>query len=201
MPIRPEMSDSHQEDAMSSPHPLNQAVIAQALHDLRNGQLRRCQAMGFSPHALEALKQPALVSLLANSKVAWCAVKVNGDVLNRLLDQGRGVEQEIAAIDRMLRLGASTEMVSEFHGLTHQEIALRRQVLGLPQRKGRWPVLTEAEDTGLWRCWHEQVAKRRADIKNDAAMLAIAMDLAAEQSLPLVVVWSAIRRWIDEGLT
>lgn len=186
---------------MSSPHPLNQAVIAQALHDLRNGQLRRCQAMGFSPNALEALKQPALVSVLANSKVAWCSVKVNGDVLNRLLDQGRGVEQEIAAIDRMLRLGASTEMVSEFHGLTHQEIALRRQVLGLPQRKGRRPVLTEAEDVKLWECWHEQIAKRRADIKDDAAMLTIAMDLAAEQSLPLVVVWSAIRRWIDEGLT
>lgn len=186
---------------MSSPHPLNQAVIAQALHDLRNGQLRRCQAMGFSPNALEALKQPALVSVLANSKVAWCSVKVNGDVLNRLLDQGRGVEQEIAAIDRMLRLGASTEMVSEFHGLTHQEIALRRQVLRLPQRKGRRPVLTEAEDAKLWECWHERVAQRRAEIKDDAAMLAIAMDLAAEQSLPLVVVWSAIRRWIDEGLT
>lgn len=26
---------------MSAPHPLNQAVIAQALYDLRNGQLRR----------------------------------------------------------------------------------------------------------------------------------------------------------------
>lgn len=186
---------------MSSPHPLNQAVIAQALHDLRNGQLRRCQAMGFSPSALEALKQPTLVSVLANSKVAWCSVKVNGDVLNRLLDQGRSVEREIAAIDRMLRLGASTEMVSEFHGLTHQEIALRRQVLGLPQRKGRHPVLTEAEDTKLWECWHERISKRRGDVKDDAAMLTIAMDLAAEESLPLVVVWSAIRHWIDEGLT
>jgi hypothetical protein len=185
---------------MSSPHPLNQAVIAQALHDLRNGQLRRCQAMGFSPHALEALKQPPLASLLANAKVAWCSVKVNGDVLNRLLDQGRSVEQEIAAIDRMLRLGASTEMVSEFHGLTHQEVALRRQVLGLPQRKGRWPVLTEAEDARLWERWHAEAAKRRARLKDDAAMLAIAMDLASEQSLNLSVVWGAIRRWINEGL-
>ncbi|EZP20703.1 hypothetical protein V551_01592 [Pseudomonas aeruginosa BWH050] len=31
---------------MSTSHPLNQAVIAQALYDLRNGQLRRCKAMG-----------------------------------------------------------------------------------------------------------------------------------------------------------
>src|SRR3546814_9437403 len=37
---------------MSAPHPLNQAVIAQALHDLRNGQLRRCKAMGFGEEEL-----------------------------------------------------------------------------------------------------------------------------------------------------
>jgi ParB family protein of integrating conjugative element (PFGI_1 class) len=41
---------------MSAPHPLNQAVIAQALHDLRNGQLRRCKAMGFGEEELDALK-------------------------------------------------------------------------------------------------------------------------------------------------
>jgi hypothetical protein len=51
---------------MSSPHPLNQAVIAQALHDLRNGQLRRCKAMGFGDSELDALKHPALVSVLLN---------------------------------------------------------------------------------------------------------------------------------------
>lgn len=39
---------------MSAPHPLNQAVIAQALYDLRNGQLRRCKAMGFSEAELDA---------------------------------------------------------------------------------------------------------------------------------------------------
>jgi hypothetical protein len=182
---------------MSSPHPLNQAVITQALYDLRNGQLRHCQAMGFSPAALEALKQPALVSVLANAKVAWCSVKVNNDVLSRLLEQGRGVAREIAAIDRMLRLGASTEMLSEFHGLTHQEIALRRQMLGLPLQKGRPPVLTEAEDEKLFESCNERITQLGVAITDDAAMLAIATDLAAEQSLPLVVVWSVLRKWID----
>lgn len=41
---------------MPMPHPLNQAVIAQALHDLRTGQLRRCKSMGFDEHDLAALK-------------------------------------------------------------------------------------------------------------------------------------------------
>jgi hypothetical protein len=186
---------------MSSPHPLNQAVIAQALHDLRNGQLRRCQAMGFSAKALEALKHPALVSVLLNAKVAWVSVKINRDVLQRLLDQVRDVEKEIETIDRMLRLGASTEMVSECYGLTHQEVALRRQVLGMPQRKGRWPVLSEAQDAHLWERWSACVKARGIDLQDHAAMLTLSMDLAEEQVLPLSVVWSAIRNWIEQGLT
>ena len=45
---------------MSAPHPLNQAVIAQALHDLRNGQLRRCKAMGFGDRELRGREHPLL---------------------------------------------------------------------------------------------------------------------------------------------
>ncbi len=40
-------------------------------------------------------------------------------------------------------------MVSRFYGLTHQEVALRREILGLPKRKGRHPVLDEDQDTDL----------------------------------------------------
>src|SRR3989344_3547209 len=112
---------------MSAQHPLNQAVIAQALHDLRNGQLRRCLGMGFGEEELDALKHPELVSVLVNASVAWCSVSVNREV--------HDVEREIATVDRMLRLGASTELVSRFYGLTHQEVALRRSILGLPKRK------------------------------------------------------------------
>src|SRR5690606_18452243 len=104
------------ETSMPAPHPLNQAVIAQALHDLRNGQLRRCKAMGFGERELDALKHPALVSVLINATVSWCSVKVNRDVLQRLLRQVEDVEKEIATVDRMLRLGASTEMVGKFYG-------------------------------------------------------------------------------------
>ena len=86
---------------MSAPNPLNQAVIAQALYDLRNGQLRRCKAMGFSETELDALKHPAMVSVLANANVSWCSVSVNREVLRRLLSQAQDVEKEIATVDRM----------------------------------------------------------------------------------------------------
>ncbi|MCB2069220.1 MAG: coproporphyrinogen III oxidase, partial [Ottowia sp.] len=56
---------------MSTSHPLNQAVIAQALYDLRNVQLRRCKAMCFVEAELDKLKHPALISVLANASVSW----------------------------------------------------------------------------------------------------------------------------------
>ncbi|OWJ93219.1 coproporphyrinogen III oxidase [Pseudomonas sp. A46] len=185
---------------MSTPHPLNQAVVAQALHDLRNGQLRRCLSMGFSERELDVLKQPALVSLLANAQVPWCSVKVNTDVLWRLVSQLNDIEQEIATVDRMLRLGASTEMVSVFYGLTHQEVALRRDIIGLPKRKGRHPVLNEEQETTLWKRWKSAINERGISLDDDSTMLTLAMDLAEAQSLPMSVIWAAIRSWIDQGL-
>lgn len=185
---------------MSAPHPLNQAVIAQALHDLRNGQLRRCKAMGFGERELDALKHPALVSVLINATVSWCSVKVNRDVLQRLLRQVEDVEKEIATVDRMLRLGASTEMVGKFYGLTHQEVALRRDILGLPKRKGRHPVLTEAQETGLWERWKPAIEQRGIALDDDMAMLELTLDLAEDLAIPASVIWATTRSWIDQGL-
>jgi hypothetical protein len=105
--------------------------------------------------------------VLANATVSWCSVSVNREVLKRLLSQVQDVEKEIATVDRMLRLGASTEMVSRFYGLTHQEVALRRDILGLPKRKGRHPVLDEAQDTELWRRWKAGVQQRNVDLDDD----------------------------------
>ena len=180
---------------MSSPHPLNQAVIAQALHDLRNGQLRRCEAMGFTASALEALKRPSVVSVLANARVAWFSVIVKSDVLQRLLEQEKVVATEVEAVDRMLRLGASNEMISEFFGLTRQEVALRRRMLNLPPRKGRWPVMTESQESALWEQWHSRMKAGGIMQHDHSAMLNVAMDLAEVHSLPLSVVWNATRDW------
>jgi len=185
---------------MSVPHPLNQAVIAQALHDLRNGQLRRCKAMGFGEQELSALKHPALVSVLINATVPWCSVTVNRDVLQRLLRQVADVEKEIAAVDRMLRLGASTEMVSKFYGLTHQEVALRRDMLDLPKRKGRHPGLSEEQDTELWRRWEPECKARGIALDDSLSMLELTLDLAEALDLPASVLWSTIQGWIDQGL-
>ncbi|WP_025809775.1 DUF2857 domain-containing protein [Pseudomonas chlororaphis] len=185
---------------MAGPHPLNQAVIAQVLHDLRNGQLRRAKSMGFEDDDLNALKNPAMVSLLANALVSWCSVLVNRDVLRHLLKQVEDDAKQIQDVDRLLRLGASTELISRFFGYTHQETAVRRSALGLPKRRGRHPVLTEKQDTELWKRWSHQLKQLDVDRGDDAAMFILAADLAEETELPLSVIWNAIRGWLDEGL-
>ncbi len=124
---------------MTTPHPLNQAVIAQALHDLRNGQLRRARSMGFGDAELAALKRPDLVSVLLNASVSWCSVTVNPEVVRRLLGQTHDVEREISTVDRMLRLGASTEMVSTFFGLSHQGSGAAARDPGVAQAQGAAP--------------------------------------------------------------
>ena len=181
---------------MAAPHPLNQAVVIQALHDLRNGQLRRCLDMGFGERELELFKQPARVALLVNACVPWCKVTVDREVLQRLVNQAREIEREIEAVDRMLRLGGSSEMVSRYYGLTHQEIAVRREAIGQPGRKGRHPTLSEEQENQLWRAWKSAVAERGIALDDEMAMLALATDLAESMATSLTVIWATLRHWI-----
>jgi hypothetical protein len=161
---------------MSAPHPLNQAVIAQALHDLRNGQLRRCKAMGFGEEELDALKHPELVSMLVNATVSWCSVSVNREVLKRLLSRCT-TWSEIATVDRMLRLGASTEMVSR----------------STASRIRKWPCAATSSACpsarGGIRCWTRRRTRRCGSMEgrrqergialdDEVAMLTLTMDLA-----------------------
>ena len=90
-------------------------------------------------------------------------------------------------------------MVSRFYGLTHQEVALRREILGLPKRKAP-PRPDETQDTELWRQWKAVTSSRNVDLEDETSILDAAMDLAEGMSLPLSVVWAAIRNWVDQGL-
>ena len=77
---------------------------------------------------------------------------------------------------------------------------MRRSVIGLPKRKGRHPVLTEEQDTDLWKRWSSTVKEQEVDSNDDMGVLGVAADLAEATGLPLSVIWNALRGWIDEGL-
>ena len=158
---------------MVAPHPPNQAVVTQALHDLHNGQLCYCLTIGFGERELEALKQPARVALLMNAWVPWCTAKVNRETFLRLIGQADDVAREIGTVDRMLRLGASTEMICRYHGMTHQGIAVCREIIGQPGRKGRHPTLSEKQEDQLWQTWKSARAEHGIALDDKTAMLAL----------------------------
>jgi hypothetical protein len=181
---------------VSEPNLLNHALIAQVLHDLHNGQIRRIRAMGFDEAVLEALKHPAIASMLANSTVSWCSVTINHDAMRCLLQRVSEIDHETDEIDRLLRLGATTEILGEFYGLTNQEVALRRTVIGLPKRKGRHRMLSDEESTELWRRCRATVRQEQIDPQDKRAILRMAADMAEQMALPLAVIWNALRSWI-----
>ncbi len=43
-------------------------------------------------------------------------------------------------------------------------------------------------------------SSRNVDLEDETSILDAAMDLAEGMSLPLSVVWAAIRNWVDQGL-
>jgi hypothetical protein len=61
-------------------------------------------------------------------------------------------------------------------------------------------VLDEAQDVALWERWKAGITERHIALDDEMAMLALTMDLAETLTLPMSVIWSAIRNWIDQGL-
>ena len=185
----------------ASARPLNQAVLIQALHDLRNGQLRRCLAMGFGESDLEMLKQPGLAAILVNAHVPCCKVTVDRALVQRLASQAQDVARETSVVDRLLRLGASSEMICQRFALTHQEAALRRDVLGLSRMKGRYPTRNESQEADLWRAWQVAVAEHGTTLGRDEdAKLQWAMELAESTGGSLAVIWMTLQNFIAQGL-
>jgi len=179
---------------------LNQAVITEVLHDLKNGKLRRCLEMGFTAEDLTALKKPEILTLLVNTPVPWCRVCVNPAVLKGLLSSSEEALQEALLIDRMLCLSASSKMICEVFGLTQREVAFRRSLLGMEKRQGRWTELTDDQENELWRYWLTLIDKYQFDVHNERDLAKSCMWLAEERELTMAQMWMAIQKWVKEGL-
>lgn len=191
---------------------INEAILSQILNHLRNGQLRRCIEMGLEPELLAQLQQPAVLSLLLNTPVSWCQVSVDTDMVKKLLTGAERSEEETRLIERALRLGATTSMLQQFFGLSPQDVALQRLMIGVPPRRGRWREFSEELDAQVWHRWTHLMAEHQVELHDSAAMLDIAMLVAEELSAPpdadtgplenlsLAVIWHRIRGWISEGL-
>lgn len=193
--------------------PINEAILSQVLHNVRNGQLRRCIEMGLEPEILAQLQQPSALSLLLNTPVSWCSVTIDGNMVKKILTGAQRSDEEVRMVERALRLGATTHMLQQFFGLSPQDVALQRLMMGVTARRGRWREFSEQTDADLWYRWTSLMKEHQVDQADSIAMLDIAMLVAEEMKLPhsedageameslsLAIIWHRIQSWIKEGL-
>ncbi|QIQ22124.1 DUF2857 domain-containing protein [Zophobihabitans entericus] len=179
---------------------INQAIIAQVLFCMNNGQLRRCMSLGFQEDDLKFLRDPEALSILMNTSVSWCKVSVDREVLFRLLQRAQDNEHEIEKIDKMLNLGASSKMISDVFGLNHREIAFRKRILGIDKKQGRWPEVTEEQDHLLWRKWQDIIKKDKLEITNQTDMAYSCMRVSEETNVAMAMIWQIMtEEWLNDN--
>ncbi len=197
---------------MSKKHnPLNEAMVAQILHHLRNGEVRRCLDMGLDPEILVLLQHPSSQSVLLNSAVIWCNVVVDPEMVKRLLSNKERTDEENRIVQRALRLGATTPMLQQFFGMSPQEVSLQRVLVGVPGKPGRFRDLPD--DTPLWHRFVQLMEEYDVDHTDGVALLDIAMLLTEEINIPpeedasestapitLGLIWNKIQQWLAQDL-
>ncbi|WP_426576223.1 DUF2857 domain-containing protein [Xenorhabdus stockiae] len=177
-------------------HHLSQAtnnLLLQLVMDLKNGYIRRCEALGLEPDEMLILQNLTIEDLhyLGNSPVSVLTIQIHHSNLARILHQARIEQQRLQRIDRALELGGSIELMRYFFGLSSLEIAARRRIAGMTVKPGRNSPLTEEENQVLWQRWQ---AAKIADA-DSAEGLDMMLEMAAHHQISLTVVWHAVKDW------
>ncbi|MBE8597604.1 DUF2857 domain-containing protein [Xenorhabdus sp. BG5] len=173
------------------------SLLMQLVMDLKNGYIRRCEALGLAPNEMLMLQRLTIEDLhyLGNSPVSVLNVHIHHTNLVRLLQQARIEQQRMQRIDRALELGGSIELMHYFFGLSSLEIAARRRIAGMAVRPGRGSPLTEDESCDLWQRWQAAMITDA----DSAEGLDIMMEMAEHHAVSLTSVWRAVKDWQQRG--
>ncbi|HDT1950578.1 TPA: DUF2857 domain-containing protein [Klebsiella pneumoniae] len=136
---------------------INFTILTDALHALKEGNIRRCESLGFTFDEMNALNQLSLDELFTVSRAAatFVSITVRHDVLHQLLEQARQEYQRQQQINRAIRLSGSIALLNHYFGLTSNEVCLRRRLIGISVPFGRTPEPCEETDAAIWRQWQQ----------------------------------------------
>ncbi|MDC6705829.1 DUF2857 domain-containing protein, partial [Leclercia adecarboxylata] len=100
-----------------------------------------------------------------------------------------------------------------FFGLSPQDVALQRLVIGVTARRGRWREFSEEMDAQLWYRWTHLMKEHQVELDDSLALLDVAMLVAEElnapqgadstegtENLSLAIIWHRVQSWIRDGL-
>lgn len=176
---------------------LNYAVLTDTLHALKEGNIRHCEALGFTYNELDAINNLSMDELfiLSRASASFLNVTIQHEVLRQLLAQTKQEIHLLQRINRAIVLGGSIELLSQFFGLSSSEISARRRFIGVTISQGRTRIPDEKTDARIWHHWQ----KCRPDNLLSMDALDAMMDITEAQSgttedesLSLTVVWNRI---------
>ncbi|WP_275150622.1 DUF2857 domain-containing protein [Citrobacter koseri] len=174
---------------------INYTILTDALHALKEGNIRHCESLGFTFDEMNALNQLSLDELFTVSRAAapFVSVSVRHDVLHHLLAQARQEYQHQQEINRAIRLGGSISLLNHYFGLTSNEVCLRRRLLGVSVPYGRTPEPDEETDAAIWLQWQKCRVENLESPNALMAMMQVTEVLLPRfQGLSLTMVWRRI---------
>lgn len=174
---------------------LNYAILTDALKALKEGNIRHCEALGFTFDEMNALNQLSLDELFIISRNAapFVAISVRHDVLHHLMALARQEVRHQQLINRAIRLGGSIALLNQYFGLTSNEVCLRRRLLGVCVPYGRTPEPDEETDAAIWQQWQQSRVANLESLDALAAMVQVTENLLLNVGgLPLTTVWKRI---------
>lgn len=172
---------------------VNQAVLNHIVQALKEGQIRYCESLGFSPQELCELTRLTAddILFLSNSAVQFITTHIDHEMLGRMLAR---MEQE--RLEEALSLGASIEFINHYFGLSTPEVCARRRLIGLFVRQGRNNAPDDQVETLVWNEWQKMGVNKLDSPEALTAMMA----MAREHDLSLTVIWNLLRQWTQEKL-
>ncbi|HHT0369193.1 TPA: DUF2857 domain-containing protein [Raoultella planticola] len=181
---------------------VNYAILTDALHALKSGNIRHCESLGFTFDEMNALGQLSLDELLTVSQSAapFVSVSVRHDVLHHLLAQTRQESRRQQQINRAIRLGGSIALLNQYFGLTSNDVCLRRRLLGVNVPYGRTPEPDEETDTAIWLQWQQCRVDKLESFAALTAMMQVTEALLPKAGgLSLTTVWKCIAQCEQES--
>jgi hypothetical protein len=136
---------------------LNYAVLTDALHALKEGNIRYCESLGFTFDEMNALNQLSLDELFIVSRESAQFLQLSRFITTHYTSSGPFPSGGTAAatINRAIRLGGSIALMNHYFGLTSNEVCLRRRLLGVSVPYGRTPEPDEETDAAIWLQWQQ----------------------------------------------
>ena len=113
--------------------------------------------MGFDPREVRAMEALTVKHLQRLSELGanFMDFRIDHDCFNKLLDRLTDERQIEHLQDDLLGAGAPVAMMHHYWGMTAQDCASRRRVLGLETLIGRPQRLSDDELEQLWHLWAE----------------------------------------------